>query len=91
MVVMLPTNEPRTRTMSTKEVLDLPAAIDILTACRILGIGRTTGYGLAKRGEFPCRVVPIGRQYRVPTAELLSLLGLSVTAVGDAWGAEHAA
>ncbi len=42
-----------------------------MTAARALGIGRTTAYGLAKKGEFPCKVIRYGDTYRVPTAEIL--------------------
>ncbi|MFI0446479.1 helix-turn-helix domain-containing protein [Actinomadura sp. 6N118] len=47
-----------------------------MTAARALGLGRTKAYELAKRGEFPCRIIKVGDTYRVPTAELLSLLGV---------------
>jgi excisionase family DNA binding protein len=48
-----------------------------MTAARILGIGRTKAYELARRGEFPCLVIRVGDLYRVSTAELLRLLGIS--------------
>lgn len=54
----------------------LPPTIDVETAGRILGIGRALAYRLAKRGEFPCRVVRAGRRYLVPRAELLRVLGV---------------
>jgi hypothetical protein len=57
------------------DLADLPAVIDVVTAGRILGIGRTSAYRLAKDGQFPCRVLKVGRRYLVPTRELLSLLG----------------
>ncbi|QXE39562.1 hypothetical protein KQY30_33590 [Streptomyces sp. GMY02] len=38
--------------------------------------GRSTGYGLAKQGEYPVRVLRLGNAYRVVTADLLKLLGL---------------
>ena len=58
---------------------------DIPTAARMLGFGRTLAYELAKREEFPCRVLRVGRRYLVPTADLLAVLGLSSAAVaGDA-------
>ena len=50
-----------------------------MTAARILGIGRTKAYELARHGEFPCRVIRIGDLYRVSTADLLRLLGVSAT------------
>lgn len=63
--------------MSRDEVLSLPASIDVPTACRALGLGRTLGYELALRGEFPCPVLRIGRRYVVPTAGVHALLGLT--------------
>jgi len=62
--------------MSLPELLAMPVTVDIGTAARALGLGRSTGYELARRGEFPCRVLRIGSSYRVPTAELLRLLGV---------------
>jgi excisionase family DNA binding protein len=52
----------------------LPATVDIETAASILGIGRTLAYQLAKQGEFPCRILRVGRRYLVPTAALIDLL-----------------
>jgi hypothetical protein len=51
--------------------------IDLMTAARALGLGRTKAYDLARRQQFPCRVLRIGETYRVPTAGLLELLGLA--------------
>ncbi|MFB9463566.1 integrase [Streptomyces cinereospinus] len=58
------------------ELLALPAAVDLDTANRALSIGRSTGYALAKRGQYPCRVLRLGNAYRVVTAELHRLLGI---------------
>jgi hypothetical protein len=49
--------------------------VSIDFAARKLGIGRTMAFQLASRGEFPCRVLRIGRLYKVPVAELERLLG----------------
>jgi predicted DNA-binding transcriptional regulator AlpA len=62
--------------MSRAELLSLPAVVDVTTAARALGLGRSTAYDLARRGEFPCRILHIGSSYRVPTAELLRVLGI---------------
>jgi excisionase family DNA binding protein len=48
-----------------------------MTAARLLGIGRTKAYELARHGEFPCLVIRVGDLYRVSTADLLRLLGAS--------------
>jgi hypothetical protein len=43
-------------------------------ASRALGFSRAKGYGLARRGEFPYRVLRICRSTRVVTASLLRVL-----------------
>ncbi|MEU8961968.1 hypothetical protein AB0C89_09700 [Streptomyces sp. NPDC048491] len=67
----------RPKGMSRKELLELPAAVDLETGNRALGLGRSKGYELAKRGQYPCRVLRLGNAYRVVTADLLALLGLA--------------
>lgn len=64
------------RGLTRAELLALPVTVDIGTAARALGLGRSTGYELARRDEFPCRVLHVGSSYRVPTAELLRVLGV---------------
>lgn len=72
------------RGLTGDELLALPAGIDLDTSNRALMIGRSTGYGLAKQGEYPVRVLRLGNAYRVVTADLLKLLGLErPQAVGD--------
>ncbi len=53
------------------------ATVDLMTAALALGMGRTKAYDLARRDQFPCRVIRIGETYRVPTAGLLELLGVT--------------
>ena len=53
------------------------ATVDLMTAAAALGMGRTKAYELARCGQFPCRVIRIGEVYRVPTAGLLELLGVT--------------
>jgi hypothetical protein len=53
------------------------ATVDLMTAARALGLGRTKAYNLAKRDQFPCRVIRIGEVYRIPTPGLLELLGVT--------------
>ncbi|MET9087210.1 hypothetical protein ABZX77_35960 [Streptomyces sp. NPDC004237] len=64
------------RGLTSDELLALPVVIDLDTANRALMIGRSTGYGLAKQGEYPVKVLRLGNAYRVVTADLLKLLGL---------------
>jgi hypothetical protein len=70
--------------MTQAELDALPVAFDLLLACRALGIGRSLGYDLAKRGEFPCRVLTVGKSYRVTRADLLRSLGVDQQAPGSA-------
>ncbi len=64
------------RGLTTAQLLQLPAVVDLVTAGRALGIGRSKAYELAQAGQFPCRVIRVGHNYRVPTAELLHILGM---------------
>jgi len=76
-------DESRTRHgMTRAELLALPVTVDIGTAARALGLGRSTGYELARRREFPCRVLHVGSSYRVPTTDLLRVLGIVPTDEG---------
>lgn len=65
--------------MSRSELLCLPVAVDLPTAARALGLGRSTAYELARRREFPCRVLQVGSSYRVATADLLRVLGIDIS------------
>lgn len=57
------------------EVRRLPPLVDVTTAARALGIGRSLAYALAAGGEFPIPVLRIGpRTMRVRSAELRRLL-----------------
>ncbi|MFI7361737.1 hypothetical protein ACIBO4_06290 [Streptomyces sp. NPDC050149] len=67
----------RVKGMSRRELLELPVAVDLETGNRALGLGRSKGYELAKRGQYPCKVLKLGNAYRVVTADLLALLGLA--------------
>ena len=62
--------------LTRAELLALPVTVDVTTAARALGLGRSTAYELARRDEFPCRVLRIGSSYRIPTADLLRVLGI---------------
>lgn len=62
--------------LTRAELLALPVVVDVTTAARALRLGRSTAYELARRGEFPCRVLRVGSSYRIPTADLLRVLGI---------------
>jgi excisionase family DNA binding protein len=80
--------------LTRAELLALPVTVDVPTAARALGLGRSTGYELARRGEFPCRVLRVGSSYRVPTADLMRVLGVEPPtpqeALGERLGRAHA-
>ncbi|MFD9794374.1 DNA-binding protein [Streptomyces sp. NPDC059070] len=67
---------PRRRSLSFAEAFDLPLTVDLPTAARALGICSATGYKLIRLGSFPCPVLRVGGQYRIPTAFLLRALGI---------------
>ena len=62
--------------LTRAQLLALPVTVDVPTAALALGLGRSTAYDLARRGKFPCRILRIGSSYRVPTADLLRVLGI---------------
>lgn len=47
---------------------------DVEVAGEILGIGRTKAYEMAKNGDFPVKILRIGRRYKVSVPALLKLL-----------------
>jgi excisionase family DNA binding protein len=63
--------------LSREELLQLPAVVKLPVAARALGLGRNKAYELVHAGKFPCTVLHLGNAYRVPTAELLRLLGIT--------------
>jgi predicted DNA-binding transcriptional regulator AlpA len=63
--------------LSRDQLLNLPTVVNLTTAARALGIGRTKAYELAQCRQFPCRIIRVGRSYHVPTAGLLELLGVT--------------
>lgn len=67
------------RGLTAVQISHLPASIDLVTAARALGIGRTKAYELARFGGFPCAVWRVGRSYRVRTSDLQTFLGLTTT------------
>ena len=68
---------------------DLPPTVGIPQAARYLGISRSTAYALAASGELPVPVLRVGHSYRVPTAPLLELLGLTGLVTDRAPLSEH--
>ena len=63
--------------MTEDEVRCLPVSVDLPTAARALGLGRTAAYELVRKGTWPTPVIRLGRLILIPRAHLLDLLGLS--------------
>ncbi|MDQ1747479.1 MAG: hypothetical protein QOD07_1742 [Frankiaceae bacterium] len=66
----------------TDEIRALPPVLDVPTAGRLLGLGRSAAYDLILAGAWPTPVLRLGRRLRIPTAPLLALLGLSTDSLG---------
>lgn len=60
-------------------LLEAAPTVDLPFANNALGISRAHGYALAKRGEYPVKVLKLGCSYRVITADLLNVLGITST------------
>lgn len=58
------------------DLTKLPPTVDIVTAARILGVGRTVAYELVREGAWPTPVIHVGRKIRVPTAPLLAMVSI---------------
>lgn len=53
------------------QIVDLSArTVSIPEAGKILGIGTSKAYALAKSGDFPIRVLKLGKQLRVSISQL---------------------
>lgn len=66
--------------MSEAELLALPAAVDLTTAGRAFGIGRTKAFELARAGEFPVELIRVGLKFRASKAVILEALGVTPAA-----------
>lgn len=62
--------------LTREEILALDAAVDIPTAGRCFGLGKSTAYELARAGLFPVPVLPLGKNFRVTRASILEKLGI---------------
>lgn len=65
--------------MEDPELLALPVTVDMETAGRAFGMGRTKAYEMARAGTFPCQVLPLGRRIVVTKSALLEALGIPWT------------
>ena len=64
--------------MDEAEMLALPVTVDLPTAARAFGLGRTKAFELAHADKFPCPVLRLGKRLVVTKAALLRALGLPV-------------
>jgi len=68
------------RQMTRQEVLALPPVVDLPTLGRALGLSEPVIRERARRGELEpigIRVLRLGWQYRVPTEDILRVLGIT--------------
>ena len=69
--------------MNPSELGQLPAMVDVPTAARVLGIGRSLAYDLIRTGAWPTPVVRMCKRIRIPTASLQRILdGEGATGLG---------
>jgi predicted DNA-binding transcriptional regulator AlpA len=66
--------------MNRTELQSLPAVVDVPTAARVMGMGRTAAYELIRVGGWPTPVFRLGKLIRIPTAPMLDLLGVTEAA-----------
>jgi hypothetical protein len=74
--------------MSKEELFALPVSVDLVTAGRAFGLGRTRAFELARVDDFPCRVIRVGTKYRVPRSAILEALGYADPVTGSGNAAE---
>ncbi|MBB6000137.1 helix-turn-helix domain-containing protein [Streptomonospora salina] len=67
----------KTEPLTREQVAQLPPVLDPPTAGRLLGIGRTSTYTLLAAGDFPAPAFRAGKRWRIPTAGVCRLLGLT--------------
>jgi len=60
--------------MNRTELDELPPVLDVPTAAKVLGIGRSLAYDLVRRGEWPTTVLHIGKLIKIPSGPLLALV-----------------
>lgn len=70
------TNRAAALGLTEKQCDRLPVTITLDEAARVLGLDRDKAYALARAGEFPCKVFPDGKQYRVSIFAFLRISGM---------------
>jgi hypothetical protein len=70
--------------MTRDELAALPTVLDVPTAAKVLGIGRSLAYDLVRRGEWPTQVLHVGKLIKIPTRPLIRLVDGSTVEGSDA-------
>ena len=70
--------------MNRNELDELPPVLDVPSAAKVLGIGRSLAYELVRRGEWPTTVLHVGKLIKIPTEPLVRLLGAAPAPSSDA-------
>ncbi|MEU6781443.1 DNA-binding protein [Nonomuraea angiospora] len=78
---MASTAKPR---MTEDELRALPVSVPLVDAGRALCMGRTKAHDLARKDQFPCRVLRLGGAYVVPKPALLEVLGFPISDIDPA-------
>lgn len=60
--------------MNRQDIDALPPLVDVPTAARVLGIGRTLAYELVRTHRWPTTVVRMGKIIRIPTAAIVRII-----------------
>jgi predicted DNA-binding transcriptional regulator AlpA len=68
--------ETRPPGMTVDQALALPVVMNVATGSAALGLSTSTGYDLARRGQFPVPIRKIGGRMKVFRADLFRYLGL---------------
>jgi hypothetical protein len=71
--MMIPVSASGAWTVEAVRALGLTT--DVVTAGKILGLGRNASYDLARKGGFPFPVLRLGARYVVAVPHLLEALG----------------
>ncbi len=60
--------------MTRDQLAALPPVLDVPTAAKVLGIGRSLAYQLVRQGQWPTTVLHVGKLIKIPTEPLVRLL-----------------
>jgi hypothetical protein len=61
-----------------QELARRSATTDVPTAAQFYGVGANKAYDLVARGEWPTRVLRMGKKIRIPVADIAADLGISL-------------